>query len=61
MDRPASRLASYSNKQAFLKEKLLFPRGVLVLLRETGLFNSLIDKAIEDMDSVLEELILNEK
>lgn len=34
-------------------DRLIFPRGVLLLLKETGLFGPEIDKAIEDMDYLI--------
>lgn len=39
-----------------IEENLVFPRAMLVLLRDTGLFSELIDKAIEDIDSALERI-----
>ena len=39
-----------------IKDKLLFQRGVLLLLKETRLFGPLIEKAVEDLDSVMEKL-----
>lgn len=37
-------------------EKLYFARGVLEILKGTGLFNFLIDRAIADVDDVAREL-----
>ena len=39
--------------QSLLKERLELPRAILVQLRETCLFNPLLDKAIEDIDHLL--------
>ena len=36
-----------------LKEKLLYPKGVLVLLKDTNLFNEALDKAIEEIESTV--------
>lgn len=37
-----------------LKDKLLFPRGLLTLLNDTNLFGPLVEKAIEDIDFLIE-------
>ena len=39
-----------------IKERLAFQRGVLLLLKETRLFGPLIEKAIEDLDFVIERI-----
>ena len=36
-----------------LRDKLLFPRGVLILLKETELFGPMLDQAIEDIDAAM--------
>ncbi len=36
-----------------LKEKLLYPKAVLELLRATRLFGPQIDEAIDDLDQLL--------
>ena len=41
------------NVEAHLKEKLELPRAILLQLRDTRLFNSMIDQAIDDMDELL--------
>ena len=38
-------------------DKIGFARGVLEILKGTGLFNFLIDRAIQDLDSAAEEII----
>lgn len=38
------------------QEKILFARGVLEILRGTGLFNFLIERAIHDLDAVSADL-----
>ena len=37
-------------------ERILFARGVLDILKGTGLFNFLIEQAIQDLDAVAESL-----
>ena len=37
-------------------EKVYFARGVLEILKGTGLFNFLIDRAIADLDAVIQEM-----
>ena len=37
-----------------IKEKLLFARGILSLLQETELFNLSIDKAVKDIDDLID-------
>ncbi len=37
-----------------IREKLLFQRGILSLLKDTNLFGPLIDQALEDADDLLE-------
>ena len=37
------------------KEKLSFPRGVLVLLKDTRLFGPQVEQAIEDIDYLIEK------
>ena len=39
--------------KVFLKDQLELPRAVLLQLRDTRLFNSLLDKAIQDIDDLL--------
>jgi hypothetical protein len=39
-----------------LMQTLAFQRGVLTLLKDTGLFNVYIEKAIEDIDLLMEKL-----
>ena len=37
-------------------ERLLFARGVLKILKDTGLYNELVDNAIEDLNGVLKAI-----
>jgi hypothetical protein len=39
-----------------IKERLVFQRGVLLLLKETRLFGPMIEKALEDLDFVIEQI-----
>lgn len=39
--------------QTYLRDRLEFPRAVLVQLRDTCLCNSMVDEAIEDIDAIL--------
>ena len=41
--------------KAGMKERLELPRAILVQLRETRLFNSMVDQAIEDIDWLLKK------
>ena len=41
------------NQVSALQDKLEFPRALLLQLRETRLFNPMIDEAIEDIDDIL--------
>jgi len=43
------------NIETFLKDRLELPRGILVQLRDTCLFNEIIDQAIADIDSLIEK------
>ncbi len=38
-----------------VRDRLVFSRGVLALLRDTELFGPMLDKAIEDLDFVIEK------
>lgn len=38
-----------------VREKLLFPRGVLSILKDTELFGPMIDQAIKDLDDLLKK------
>ncbi len=40
---------------ACLKERLELPRAILIQLRETRLFNSMLEEAIEDIDAILNQ------
>ncbi len=42
------------NLEALLKDRLELPRAILLQLRDTRLFNSFVDQAIEDIDFLLE-------
>ena len=42
---------------ACLRERLELPRAVLIQLRETRLFNSMLDEAIEDIDELLKKTV----
>jgi len=58
-DAPAERETvddSTENILTEIKERLAFQRGVLLLLKETRLFGPLIEKAVEDLDFVMEKL-----
>ncbi len=39
-----------------VKDRLMFPRGVLCLLKETELFGPIIEKAIEDIDYLIKKM-----
>ena len=39
-----------------VKDRLELPKAVLIQLRETRLFNAMIDQAIEDIEQLLKEL-----
>lgn len=43
-----------SERADFVTEKLALARGVLVLLRETRLFDPMVERAIRDLDEVVE-------
>ena len=53
MDKP-------KNIEDCLKDRLELPKAVMIQLRETCLFNPMIDKAIEDIDYLLEKAQQNE-
>lgn len=55
MEDPASTFESSASTQPGLREKLAFARSFLVVLRETRLFDPLIDKAISDLDAAADE------
>ena len=44
-----------ANLEARLKDHLELPRAILIQLRETRLFNSMIDQAIDDLDELLKK------
>ena len=50
-----------SEMAACVRERLSFPRGLLVLLKETELFGPLIDQALEDVDFLLKHAEALEK
>ena len=43
------------NIEVRLKDQLELPRAILLQLRETCLFNSIVDEAIRDIDVLLEK------
>ena len=49
-------LSLFNEDSENVREKLLFPRGVLSILKDTVLFGSLVDKAIEDLDDLLRKI-----
>ena len=59
-DTPAEREVIDENVRESLeeeiKERLLFQKGVLALLKDTDLFGSMVEKAIQDIDFVIERL-----
>ena len=48
-----ARFSLFDEDSESVREKLLFSRGVLSILKETDLFGPLIDQAIEDLDYLL--------
>ncbi len=49
-----AKISQTSLTQDEILDHLFFPRGVLLLLKETGLFGPEIDKALEDMDYLIQ-------
>ncbi len=41
---------------AWIRERLVFPRAILSLLKDTNVFGELLDQALDDLDAVLERL-----
>ena len=41
---------------ALVKSQLEYPRGVLLLLKDTSLFGEPIQKALDELDSLVDEL-----
>ena len=39
-----------------IRRKLAFQRGVLTLLKETDLFGPMIEKALEDIDDIIDKV-----
>lgn len=44
------------NLAAMVKSQLEYPRGVLLLLKETSLFGDPIQKALDELDGLVAEL-----
>lgn len=59
MQSPNPALNSIVPARTSLREKLAFARSFLVVLRETRLFDPLIDTAIADLDEAAETHDLN--
>lgn len=55
MESPTPTLDPIAPVPSALREKLAFARSFLVVLRETRLFDPLIDRAIADLDEAAEE------
>lgn len=55
MESPTPALEPIVSERSGLREKLAFARSFLVVLRETRLFDPLIDRAINDLDEAVEE------
>ena len=39
-----------------IQEKLVYQKGVLALLKQTGLFGPVLERALEDIEDVMEKL-----
>lgn len=39
-----------------IRQKLAFQRGVLTLLKDTDLFGPMIEKALKDLDEIIEQI-----
>ena len=53
----APKPAVFDEDPEIVREKLLFPRGVLSILRDTDLFGPMIDQAIADLDDLLKKVL----
>ncbi|MBI2095069.1 MAG: hypothetical protein HYT89_02755 [Candidatus Omnitrophica bacterium] len=52
----APKLTVFDEDPEIVREKLLFPRGVLSILHDTDLFGPMIDQAMEDLDHLLRKV-----